>query len=78
MILMPSIGCTKPSIPQGDHLYPGHVPWGSGEGDFNSSVSIGSGNGLLSVRRQAITWTNADLLSFGPLRTNFGEIRMKI
>ena len=28
---------------------------------------FGSGNGLSSVRRQAITWTNADLLSIGPL-----------
>ena len=28
--------------------------------------------------RQAITWTNADLLSAGPLGTNFNEIRIKI
>ena len=40
--------------------------------------SIGSGNGLSPVRRQAITWTNVDLLSIGPLRTNFSEIRIKI
>ena len=38
-------------------------------------VSIGLGNGLLSVRRQAITWTNADLLSIEPLVTNFSEIQ---
>ena len=36
-------------------------------------VSIGSGNGLAPKRRQAITWTNADLLSIGPLGTNFSE-----
>ena len=27
------------------------------------SVNIGSGKGLVPVWRQAITWTNADLLS---------------
>ena len=41
-------------------------------------VSIGSDNGLSPSRRQAITWTNADLLSIGPLGTNFSEIRIKI
>ena len=34
---------------------------------------IGSGNGLSSVRRQTITWTNAGLLSLGPLGTRFSE-----
>ena len=37
-------------------------------------VSIGSDNGLSPVRRQAITWTSAGLLSIGPLRINFSEI----
>ena len=37
----------------------------------------GSGNGLSPVRRQAITWTNADLLSIGPSGTNFSEIWIK-
>ena len=37
-------------------------------------VSIGSGNGLSPVRRQAITWATADLLSIEPLGTNFSEI----
>ena len=41
-------------------------------------VIIGSGNGLSPVRRQAITWTNADLLSIRPLGTNFSVIRIKI
>ena len=27
---------------------------------------------------QAITWTNADILSIGPFGTNFGEISIKI
>ena len=40
--------------------------------------SISSGNGLSPVRRQAITWTNAGLLSIGLMRTNFNEIRMCI
>ena len=40
--------------------------------------SIGLDNGLWPVRRQAITWTNAGLLSIGPLETEFSEIRTKI
>ena len=39
---------------------------------------IGSSNGLSPDRRQAITWTNADLLIIGPLGTNFSEIGIKI
>ena len=38
-------------------------------------VSVGYGNGLSPIRRQAITWTNAGLLSIGPLGTNLNEIR---
>ena len=34
---------------------------------------IGSDNGLLPGRRQAIIWTNAVILLIGPLRTNFSE-----
>ena len=41
-------------------------------------VSIGSGNGLSPVRRQAITWTNAKLLFIGPLGTHFIEIWIKM
>ena len=41
-------------------------------------VSIGSGNGLSPVWCQAITWTNADFLSTGPLGTNFSEIQIKM
>ena len=41
-------------------------------------VSIGSGNGLLPVWHQAITWTNADILSKGPSGTNFSEIIIRI
>ena len=36
-------------------------------------VSIGPDNGLAPVRRQAITWTNAHLLSIGPLGTHGGH-----
>ena len=39
---------------------------------------IGSDNGLSPVRRQAIIWINADLLSIGILGTNFSEILIKI
>ena len=41
-------------------------------------VSISSINGLSPIRRQDITWTNADLLSFETLRTNFSEILIAI
>ena len=39
---------------------------------------IGSDNGLLAGRRQAIIWTNAGLLSNGPLWTYFSENLIKI
>ena len=39
---------------------------------------IGSDNGLSPIRRQAIIWTSAGLLSIGPLRTNSSEIFIKI
>ena len=35
--------------------------------------SLGSGNGLLPTRHQAITWTDADLLSIWTLETNFSK-----
>ena len=41
-------------------------------------VTIGSGNGLSPVQHQAITRTNASLLSIGLLRTNFSEILIRI
>ena len=39
---------------------------------------IGSDNGLSPGRRQAIIWTNAGILSIGPLGTNFSEILIGI
>ena len=39
---------------------------------------IGSDNGLSPERRQAIFCTNAGILLFGPLRTNFSEILVEI
>ena len=39
---------------------------------------IGSDNGLSPGRRQAIIWTNAVILSLGPLGTNFSEILAEI
>ena len=39
---------------------------------------IGSDNGLWPGRRQTIIWTNAGILFFGPLRSNFSEILIKI
>ena len=39
---------------------------------------IGSDNGFSPGRRQAIIWTNAVILSIGPLGTNFSEMLTKI
>ena len=39
---------------------------------------IGSDNGLLPERRQAIFWTNAGILLIGPLGTNFNEILIEM
>ena len=39
---------------------------------------IGSDNGLLPGRRQAIIWTNVGILLIGPLGTNFREMLTKI
>ena len=39
---------------------------------------IGSDNGLLPGRRQAIIWTNAGILLIGPWGTNSNDILMKI
>ena len=36
-----------------------------------------SGNGLPPIRRQAINWSNDDLLLVGPLRTKFSETLIK-
>ena len=41
-------------------------------------IIIGSDNGLSPGRRQAIIWTNARILSIGPLGTNFSEILFEI
>ena len=41
-------------------------------------VATNISNGLPQLRRQAITWNNAGLLSIGPLGTHFSEIRIKI
>ena len=38
----------------------------------------GSDNGLSPGRRQAIIWTNAKILSIGPVGTNFSEIVIEI
>ena len=39
---------------------------------------IGWDNGLSPERRQAMIWTNAGILSIGPLGTNFSEILIEI
>ena len=41
-------------------------------------TSIGSDNGLLPGRCQAIIWFNAGILLIGPFKTNFSEIFMEI
>ena len=39
---------------------------------------IGSDNGFAPCRRQAIIWTNVEILLIGPLGTNFSELLIKI
>ena len=39
---------------------------------------IGSDNGLSPARRQAITWTNVEILLIGSLGTNFSEMLIEI
>ena len=43
-----------------------------------NQVSIGSDNGLLPIRHQAIIWTNAGILLIGRLGTNLSEILIEI
>ena len=45
---------------------------------ISSLNNIGSDNGLLLARCQAIIWTNAVILLIGPLGANFSEISIKI
>ena len=53
--------------------------WGRGMHICVSNLTtIGSVNGLSPGRRQAIIWTNAEILLIGPLGTNFSEILIEI
>ena len=45
---------------------------------ISKPTTIGSDNGLSPSRCQAIIWTNAGILSIGPLGTYFSEILIKI
>ena len=45
---------------------------------FSKLTSVGSDNGLLPGRRQAIIWTNAGILLIGPLGINFSENLIEI
>ena len=45
---------------------------------INKLTIIGSDNGLLPDRCQAIIWTNAEILCIGLLGTNFSEILIEI
>ena len=44
----------------------------------SKQIIIGSDNGLSPGRRQAIIWTNAEILLIRPLWTNFSEILIEI
>ena len=67
------MGCLFSTKPLFESMSPSSVPYMS-----VNQVSIGSDNGLLPERRQAITWTSAGLLSIGCLGTNFSGISIKI
>ena len=88
MVLLQS--CTNPSNYSASHMsHTPHIPSDSAYYEtklFNSLPpsakyicvselgTIGSGDGLSPVRHQAITWTNAVLLSIRLLGMNFSEI----
>ena len=64
-------------------LWCGHTPslthWGRVTHICVGNLTIiGPDNGLSPGRRQAIIWTNAEMLLFGPWGTNFGEISIGI
>ena len=44
----------------------------------NKLTIIGSDNGLAPDRRQAIIWTNAEILLIGPLGTNNSDILIEV
>ena len=45
---------------------------------MGNATNIGSDNGLVPGRRQAIIWTNAEIWLLALLQTNFMEILIKI
>ena len=45
---------------------------------INKLIIISPDNGLSPARRQAIIWTNAEILLTGPLGRNLSEILIKI
>ena len=59
-------------------LYLSEGGGGGGHICVGKLTTIGSDNGLSPGRRQAIIWTNAGILSIGPLGTNFSEILIAI
>ena len=46
--------------------------------DIRDIVNTNSSDGLYPVKQKAITWTNVDLRSMGPLGTNIEEAWIKI
>ena len=60
-------------------LKQGLTHWGRGAHICVGKLTIiGSDNDLSPERRQAIIWTNAEILFIGPLGTNFSEILIEI
>ena len=45
---------------------------------ISKQITIGSDNGLLPDQRQAIIWTNAEIMLIAPIGTNLSEILIKI
>ena len=67
------------SLQNGSHFVPVLTHWGRVMHICVGKLSIiGSDNGLLPGRRQAIIWTNAGILLIEPLGTNFSEILIGI
>ena len=70
---------TRESWESSQSIYADSTHWGQVTHICVGKLTIiGSDNGLSPGRRQAIIWTNAGILWFGPLRSNFSEILIEI
>ena len=76
LLIFASLGLDLISLPGPSHCL---THWGRVTHICIGNLSIiDSDNGLLPARRQAIMWSNAEILSTGPLGANFNEMLIEI